>query len=95
MTQKIFYVRAIEKFLMHYAIVADSMEEAEAMVHDNPECYDFSQEILGTTVTHVSQVDEDEFIRIFDKVNSLKREWPIKLKLAQIHGYIEQNKGAL
>ena len=80
---KLYLIRTISSFVHNYAVRADSVEEAVQLVEDQT-IEEMSQRHIGELTTDSHEIDEDEYIEIFDRENDYLSDWSRERKLSWI-----------
>jgi hypothetical protein len=81
----LFLVETISVFRMRYVVQGKSAEHAEDSVVMNDIKDDMSQKHLDETIVSTRQIDEKEYLRIFDEDNDYLKSWTDEKKLSMIH----------
>ena len=77
----------VESVIMHrfrYAVYGKEEDHAGDTVVMN-EADEMSQEFLGETITSIREINEEEYLKIFDKDNGYLKPLPAEEKLKFIH----------
>lgn len=80
MTKKIILVETIATFRHVYAVEAETREEAENKVWAN-ELEEVGQDFLGEIVVSSREVDNQEYLRVFDEINDYLGNIDIEKKM--------------
>lgn len=82
--KKLILVETISQYRMRYAVLADEEGHAcdEVVMERAPE---LSQEWLGESIISSREIDNAEYLRIFDADNDYLRSWDVDQKMKMIH----------
>jgi len=81
---KLYLVEAISQCRIRYAVYGKEEDHAADTVVMN-EAEEMSQEFLGETITSIREIDEEEYLKIFDKDNGYLKPLSKEEKLKFIH----------
>lgn len=72
-----YMVEAISMFRMRYVIDAKNADHAmdEVTMNDNGDLREFSQKHIAENITSVRQIDDQEYLRMFDEDNDYLAGW--------------------
>lgn len=92
-------VDTISSFRIRYAIMLDDTADAEHAIdtvvfeQHNPDLLrEFSQEHIGYHISSHREIDEKEYLRMFDEDNSYLKSWSKDQKLKLIRDTRDLNK---
>ena len=81
---KIYLINTESKFILRYAIEADSYTEAQKIFEEHqPD--DVSQTWLGDNITNIREVSVDEYLESFNKHNDYLRTWTDEQKMKLVY----------
>ncbi len=81
---KLYLVETINIHRIRYAIYGKEEDHAGDTVVMN-EAEEMSQEFLGETITSIREINEEEYLKIFDKDNEYMENFSKEKKLSFIH----------
>lgn len=81
-----YMVESISMFRMRYVIEAENAEHAkdEVTMNDGRLC-EFSQLHLDEVITSTREIDEAEYLRMFDEDNDYLKEWDHDQKMGWVN----------
>jgi hypothetical protein len=79
-----YLVETISMFRMRYVVECESAEHAQDTVTMN-EAEEFSQMHIDELVTSAREIDDAEYLRVFDEDNDYLREWTEGQKFKYVH----------
>ena len=82
--RKIYIVETVSMFRIRYAVACRSAEHAGDTV-TMQEAPELSQEHLTETITSIREVDQAEYLRVFNEDNDYLSSWTEAQKLNMIH----------
>ena len=85
-----YLVETIDIFRMRYVIECESAEDAKDTV-TMKEAEEFSQLHLGETISYAREIDDAEYLRLFDEDNDYLKAWPEEQKFKYVHK-VDYNK---
>ena len=81
-----YLVEAISMFRMRYVVEANNASDAKDEVTMNEgNLHEFSQLHLDETISYAREIDQAEYLRLFDEDNDYLKEWDEDLKLSWIN----------
>jgi hypothetical protein len=81
-----YLVEAISMFRMRYVVEANNASDAKDEVTMNEgNLREFSQLHLDETISYAREIDQAEYLRLFDEDNDYLQEWDEDLKLSWIN----------
>jgi hypothetical protein len=81
-----YLVEAISMFRMRYVVEANNASDAKDEVTMNEgNLHEFSQLHLDETISYAREIDQKEYLRLFDEDNDYLKEWDEDLKLSWIN----------
>jgi hypothetical protein len=80
----LYLVRTITTFRHLYALEADSIEDAKALVQGG-NVEEVGQEFLTETVVRIEKSSKEEYLKQFDMINDYLKNWSEEKKLSFIH----------
>lgn len=78
-----YLIDTISQFRIRYVVEADNIEHAydEVILREgDPEFVEFSQEHMGQMTVGGRQIDDAEYLRVFDEDNDYLKGWTEDLK---------------
>ncbi len=79
-----YLVETISMFRMRYVVECESAEHAKDTVSMN-EAQEFSQLHVDEVITSSREIDDAEYLRLFDEDNDYLREWSEEEKFKFLH----------
>jgi hypothetical protein len=79
-----YLVEAISMFRMRYVVECDSPEHAKDTVSMN-EAGEFSQLHIDEMITSTREIDDAEYLRLFDEDNDYLKSWSEDQKFKFVH----------
>jgi len=83
--KKLVMVECISTYRMRYAVECDEVEHAADEVTMDRVVQEFSQLHLGETIISTREINEAEYLRMFDVDNAYLRGWSDQGKLNMVH----------
>ena len=81
-----YLVESISMFRMRYVVEANNASDARDEVTMNEgNLHEFSQLHLDETISYAREIDQEEYLRLFDEDNDYLQEWDEDLKLSWIN----------
>jgi len=81
-----YLVEAISMFRMRYVVEANNASDARDEVTMNEgNLHEFSQLHLDETISYAREIDQEEYLRLFDEDNDYLKEWDDNDKLGWIN----------
>jgi len=81
--EKLYLVETVNIFRHRYAVKAENIEQAKTLVNSNA-LEELSQEHIQELVTSSREINEAEYLDIFDKDNDYLKSWTKEQKLSMI-----------
>lgn len=74
--KKLFLVETVSMFRIRYVVEADEASHAaDEVVMNNGNLSEFSQKHLDEIISSTREIDEDEYLRLFDEDNDYLMNW--------------------
>lgn len=89
-----YLVETISMFRLRYVVEAECADHAKDKVVMNTGDYDFaefSQFHLGETISSTREIDDTEYLHLFDEDNEYLKEWPTERKFNAVNK-VDYNK---
>ena len=86
--KKMYMVETVQLFRHRYVVETYEPSDAEDEVHynmDNNEFKEFSQKHLSEEIVSVREIEQTDYLRIFDEDNSYLRTWANEQKLEMVN----------
>lgn len=81
-----YLVEAISMFRMRYVVEANNASDARDEVTMNEgNLHEFSQLHLDETISYAREIDQEEYLRLFDEDNAYLQEWDDDDKLGWVN----------
>lgn len=79
--KKMYVVETISVFRMRYVVEAnDSTHAEDEVVCNQGELEEFSQKHIDECITSTREIDEQEYLRMFDEDNDYLKTWSVEQK---------------
>ena len=79
-----YLVECVSMFRMNYVIECDDITHAQDTVACE-EAAEMSQEHLGEVLVSAREIDDKEYLRVFDEENDYLRSWDDEQKFSFVH----------
>jgi hypothetical protein len=81
-----YLVEAISMFRMRYVVEANNASDARDEVTMNEgNLHEFSQLHLDETISYAREIDQEEYLRLFDEDNAYLQDWDDADKLGWVN----------